>query len=221
MIASSEEPWKPERRSDSPDDDVRELDELLRSVHFEPRASLEPELIGQLRRGERLKGDLPSGARWPLFVAGTLAVLIAVAGAALWGPTWVGAARGDVVVDRCCHDLDGGGPGDDGLLIVAGPREEVRRLSIYEDVDGSRSYSEPDVIRFVRGADPQVEGPFPPDLVTLQHCCVDFDGGGPADDGVLVVGSPPDRVVMAAIYDTRRDASSPSSPTGGPRWQLR
>jgi hypothetical protein len=38
-------------------------------------------------------------------------------------------------------------------------------------------------------------------LVTFEHCCLDFDGGGPADDGLLVIGVPPDRVVMAAIYE--------------------
>ncbi len=38
-------------------------------------------------------------------------------------------------------------------------------------------------------------------LVTIEHCCVDFDGGGPADDGLVVIGVPPDRVVMAAIYE--------------------
>ncbi len=41
-------------------------------------------------------------------------------------------------------------------------------------------------------------------LVTREHCCVDFDGGGPADDGVLVIGVPPDRVLMAAIYERER-----------------
>ena len=30
-------------------------------------------------------------------------------------------------------------------------------------------------------------------LVTIEHCCLDFDGGGPADDGLLVLGVPPDR----------------------------
>jgi hypothetical protein len=38
-------------------------------------------------------------------------------------------------------------------------------------------------------------------LVTLERCCPDFDGGGPSDDGSLVVGVPPDRVVMAAISE--------------------
>ena len=40
-------------------------------------------------------------------------------------------------------------------------------------------------------------------LVTLERCCLDFDGGGPADDGLLVIGVPPDRVVMAAIFERR------------------
>jgi hypothetical protein len=35
---------------------------------------------------------------------------------------------------------------------------------------------------------------------------VDLDGGGPSDDGLLVIGVPPDRIVMAAIYEHRTDA---------------
>ena len=40
-------------------------------------------------------------------------------------------------------------------------------------------------------------------LVTTEHCCLDFDGGGPSDDALLVIGVPPDRVMMAAIYERR------------------
>ena len=40
-------------------------------------------------------------------------------------------------------------------------------------------------------------------LVTTRHCCIDLDGGGPSDDALLVIGVPPDRVVMAAIYEER------------------
>lgn len=39
------------------------------------------------------------------------------------------------------------------------------------------------------------------DLITIRHCCLDFDGGGPDDDGLLVLGVPPDRVMMAALYE--------------------
>ena len=45
-------------------------------------------------------------------------------------------------------------------------------------------------------------------LVTTRHCCIDLDGGGPSDDALLVIGVPPDRVVMAAIYE-ERDESRP------------
>ncbi|MBA3259286.1 MAG: hypothetical protein H0T68_07475, partial [Gemmatimonadales bacterium] len=47
-----------------------------------------------------------------------------------------------------------------------------------------------------------MEGPPGQDLVTIERCCLDFDGGGPDDDGLLVIGVPPDRIVMAAIYET-------------------
>jgi hypothetical protein len=50
--------------------------------------------------------------------------------------------------------------------------------------------------------------------VAIEHCCIDFDGGGPNDDGLLVVGVPPDRVLMAAIYETGAGARTD-------RWLLR
>lgn len=200
MIASSR--GAPEPRGDGgPPDEVRELDRLLGSVHFAARESFEPELLGRMRRGELPRGDRRSGERWALsaFAALSLSAAVLVAGLLQRAR----AAAAEVVVDRCCHDLDGGGDADDGIVIVAGPHEEVHRLSIYEDLDQSRSYTAADVIRFVRGAEPTVRGPFPGELITLRHCCVDFDGGGAADDGVLVVGAPPDHIVMAGIYDVR------------------
>jgi hypothetical protein len=44
-------------------------------------------------------------------------------------------------VDRCCEDFDGGGDRDDGMLVVSRRGSEVQRLAIYEDLDGSRSYT--------------------------------------------------------------------------------
>lgn len=173
-----------------------ELDRTLRGVRFQPRSSLEPEVLGRLRRGERSKGAVP-----PRPGRSALAALAAgfalAAGAAFWlrvPPT--------VEVDRCCYDLDGGGDADDGVLIRAERDARVRRLRVYEDRDGSRSYGPGDLIRFDRGAEPAMAGPSGPDLVTFERCCLDFDGGGPDDDGLVVIGIPPDRVVMAAIYET-------------------
>jgi len=40
---------------------------------------------------------------------------------------------------------------------------------------------------------------------------MDFDGGGPEDDGLLVIGVPPDKVLMAAIYQTGTKAVARSS----------
>jgi hypothetical protein len=106
------------------------------------------------------------------------------------------------VVDRCCYDLDGGGAADDGVLIHAERDARVHRLRVYEDRDGSRAYSSADLIRLDRRGEPSMQGPSGEGLVTIERCCLDFDGGGPDDDGLLVIGVPPDRVVMAAIYET-------------------
>jgi hypothetical protein len=57
------------------------------------------------------------------------------------------------------------------------------------------------VVRLERGAAPALTAAGVPGLVTRERCCLDFDGGGPADDGLLVIGAPPDRIVMAAIFE--------------------
>lgn len=173
-----------------------DLDRALRGISFRPRASLGPELLGRLRRGERSKGAVPSWRRPPALAA-------LAAGLVLAGATAI-ALRGaaSVVVDRCCYDLDGGGAADDGVLIHAERDARVHRLRVYEDRDGSRRFSSADLIRLDRWGEPSMQGPSGQGLVTIERCCLDFDGGGPDDDGLLVIGVPPDRVVMAAIYET-------------------
>jgi hypothetical protein len=119
-----------------------------------------------------------------------------------------------VTVDRCCYDLDGGGDADDGVLVDAQRNARVHRLRIYEDLDRSSSYSEGDVVRLERGGSPAMHRAASQGLVTIEHCCLDFDGGGPADDGLIVIGIPPDRVVMAAIYE-RPEGSDESAASAG------
>jgi hypothetical protein len=124
-----------------------------------------------------------------------------------------------VTVDRCCYDLDGGGEADDGVLILAERNARVQRLRVYEDLDGSRSYTPRDLVRLDRGAQPALHGLASQGIVTIERCCLDFDGGGPADDGLLVIGVPPDRVLMAAIYETGTAAASRGSRPAA--WPLR
>jgi hypothetical protein len=110
-----------------------------------------------------------------------------------------------VVIDRCCYDLDGGGERDDGILVVAERDARVHRLQVYEDLDGSHRLSPGDVVRLDRGGTLALRSDAADGLVTTRHCCVDLDGGGPADDALLVIGVPPDRIMMAAIYEPRPD----------------
>ncbi len=180
---------------------VQDLEERLRLIRFRPRASLDPELLGRLRRG-----DQP--ARYPRFSRRYLAIaagVVLVGGAVLAsaGSSSLGGVT-IVVVDRCCYDLDGGGYADDGVLIRAEPDAKVHRLRVYEDLDRSASYTSGDVIRHDRGEAPSLMPAEGTGLVTIQRCCVDLDGGGPDDDGLLVLGIPPNRVMMAAIYETGR-----------------
>ena len=101
--------------------------------------------------------------------------------------------------------------------MIARRDAEVQRLWIYEDQDGSGGLTAGDVVRLERSGAPALAETGTGGLVTREHCCVDFDGGGPADDGLLVIGVPPDRVLMAAIYEQGRMA-----PLGAPaRFPLR
>jgi hypothetical protein len=198
-------------------EDLRDLDRKLRSVRFAPRASFGPELLGRLRRG-----DSPSGCR-PRYRRGhlaTAAVALLTAGGALALANFGPLSHADAVtVDRCCYDLDGGGDADDGVLILAERDDRVHRLRVYEDLDDSRSFTPADLVRLDRGARPAVHGLAGRGIVTIERCCLDFDGGGPDDDGLLVIGVPPDRVLMAAIYETGADATSRGSHLVG--WPLR
>jgi hypothetical protein len=182
--------------------ELEQLDRDLRRIQFHPRASLGPEVLGRLRRGERSKGAVPPRRRHPALAA-LAATLTLAAGVALvlWTP-------GTVTVDRCCYDLDGGGDADDGVVVFAERDARVHQLRIYEDLDRSGSFTGADLVRLDRGASPAMHEAAAEGLVTIEHCCLDFDGGGPADDGLVVLGVPPDRVIMAAIYersDGRRD----------------
>jgi hypothetical protein len=193
-----------------PPDDLRDLDRALRAVRFEPRASLGPEIAGRAGRGESPRARPRRGRR---------GLAAAVALAAGLAAVWIGLPvlrRGSpVTVDRCCYDLDGGGAADDGIRVVAHRDAEVQRLWIYEDRDRSGGLTPGDVVRLERGAAPALAETGTGGLVTREHCCVDFDGGGPADDGVLVIGVPPDRVLMAAIYERERVAQ-PGAPARFP-----
>ena len=188
--------------------ELEELDRALREARFHPRASLGPEIVGRLRRGEPSTAPAPPRWRRPSLVA-IAATLMLVAGAALALRTLT-----PVVVDRCCYDLDGGGDADDGVIVRAERDAKVHQLRIYEDLDGTRSFTAGDLVRLDRGDSPAMHQASTRGLVTIEHCCIDFDGGGPADDGLVVIGVPPDRVVMAAIYE--RTADRGTGPGGYP-----
>ena len=186
-------------------DDARippELDALERSlaaIRFEPRASLGPELQGRIRRGEMPRGDRRPRFAWqPRMLLMVLTPILLLAGLAIYF-----RPKAPVVVDRCCYDLDGGGQQDDGVLLVAERDARVHRLQVYEDRDRSHRFSPGDVIRLDRGSALAMRPDAAEGLVTTRHCCIDLDGGGPSDDALLVIGVPPDRVVMAAIYEER------------------
>jgi hypothetical protein len=197
-------------------DELRDLDEKLRAVRFRSPPSLKPELLGRLHRGEPPRGGSSSSRRRHLAVAAA-ALLTAVTALSFAGfiPLPGGAV---ITVDRCCYDLDGGGPADDGVLVLAQRDSKVHRLRIYEDLDGSRSFTPGDLVRLDRGERPALLSSSGEGIVTTERCCIDFDGGGPNDDGLLVMGVPPNRVLMAAIYETGTKAKRRHTGEG---WLLR
>jgi hypothetical protein len=190
--------------------ELQELDRRLRGIAFAPRASLGPEILGRLRSGERPGGSASPLRRRPALAA-IAATLVAVTGVALALRT-----PRSVTVDRCCYDLDGGGDADDGVVVLAERDARVHQLRIYEDLDRSGAFSEGDLVRLDRGASPAMHRAAAGGLVTIERCCLDFDGGGPADDGLVVIGVPPDRVVMAAIYERRAGADEAAGHAGFP-----
>jgi hypothetical protein len=181
----------------------RELDRRLQDLRFEPRASLGPEILGRWRRGERAP---PATDRRRVFALGGLAALVCL-GAVLW--LLVLEPGRQVTVDRCCQDLDGGGDADDGIVVTSRKGVTVRYLKIYEDLDGSGGYTPGDAIRFLREGVPVLAGPFE-GTRTAEFCCLDYDGGGVSDDALVVMGRPPDRISMAAIYE-RRGTDQPAA----------
>jgi hypothetical protein len=189
--------------------ELAEVDGALRAVAFQPRASLGPEILGRLRRGETPARPSPSPSRRQA-IAALAAGLVMVSAGAL-------ALRGapSVQVDRCCYDLDGGGDADDGVVVRAERDAKVHRLRIYEDLDRTRTFTPGDLVRLERGDSPAMHQTAAEGLVTTEHCCVDFDGGGPADDGLVVIGVPPDLVVMAAIYERGGSAGPAGARPGG------
>jgi hypothetical protein len=180
-----------------PPGELHELDHLLRRVRFVPRGSFGAELLGRMRRGEQPTLESGYSALRRLWPASLLAGLAAILVVVLLAP------EPRVTVDRCCYDLDGGGTADDGTLIVAQRDGRVSQLSVYEDLDGSGSLTSADLVRFRRVGTPKPEQFIPEGLTRIRYCCQDLDGGGPADDGILVIATPPDRVHTAAIYELR------------------
>jgi hypothetical protein len=196
--------------------DLEAIDRSLRDAVFAPRASFGPELLGRLRRGERLKGVVRPRRSRPAL----LAIAASIAAAAIAAGVLLHQQSPEPVqVDRCCYDLDGGDRPDDGVILVAERDSRVHRLLLYEDRDRSRTYTAGDLVRLDRGEEPTFRPGDTKGLVTVERCCLDFDGGGVNDDALLVLGVPPDRVMMAAIYE--RPAVIGSRPSDADAFPLR
>ena len=133
--------------------DPRDLDALLGRIQFRPRASLGGEVAGRWARGDRPTPNLTpvmSKLVW-------LGLMLLLLGAVLYLVQSEFGLAQVRTVDRCCEDFDGGGDRDDGMLVVSRRGSEVQRLAIYEDLDGSRSYTSGDALRFDRSGRPSLQ----------------------------------------------------------------
>lgn len=120
------------------------------------------------------------------------------------GPTHFAAARGPAVLrDFCCLDYDGGGPEDDGVRVVAGQGEAVVSFWIYEDRDGTGSFSDGDLLRTVVDGEPApgASGGSSDGVRRLDRCCADLDGGPHPDDGIFVLAGGGEHVALAVLYE--------------------
>ena len=181
-----------------------DTERLLAGLRFVPRASLGPEIAGRVRRGEVAKGGLgprrPSLGRW--LAAAAVLLLALPAGVAGYRRLASPAVR----VDQCCRNLDGGADANDGYVVHARGRR-IERLTLYEDLDGDRRFSAADRVLLSRGPSPSIVD----DSVSgsVRVCCVDLDGEGPADDGLLVLNATGERVVLAGIFEQDVRAPAP------------
>jgi hypothetical protein len=187
-------------------DDLRDLDRMLQGVRFQPRASLGAEIAGRFARGDR---PTPRGPRFTRSQRmGGVGGMLVLALAACW--LIVVQPLSQLTVDHCCQDLDGGGDADDGVQVISHKGTDVRYLTVYEDLDHSGSFTPGDRVRYTRDAGPVLNGPIHPNARTVELCCLDYDGGGPADDALMIVNFPPDRITMAAIIERGGNQRQPA-----------
>lgn len=191
---------------------LRSLDADLRSVRFRPRDDLEDEVLGRVARARRERRTAPLGG-W-LRDAGAAAAVLAMVGLlgllerAGAGRATVGSA-GETSATAAPH-ISGGWAmqwGPDARVLALGPPAE-RRSAGDRELRCGRVESR---IR-CRGVAPEaIPSPADPGgsgAVLRDFCCLDYDGGGPADDGVRVVAGRDETVLDFWIYEDRDETRS-------------
>jgi hypothetical protein len=189
---------EPSGRSGEPHCD--DAERLLAGIHFHPRASLGPEIVGRARRGEAAVGDFrPRRVLALRPMLGLAAALILITGSAFLVQR---SSSPVILIDSCCQNLDGGARADDGFVLEANGRH-IYQLRLYEDRDSSGTFTPADTVRFVRGAEPSLASGG--DARTTRVCCSDLDGEGKPDDGMLILSRADESVVLAAVYEQQAD----------------
>jgi hypothetical protein len=192
-----------------PEDDrlpaeLEALDAALRAIELKPRASLGPEIAGRLAAGEGMRPAAGGGMPRPRVRVAAAAAVLILATSLMWGGLEPGPDLREETstIDRCCQDLDGGGVADDGILVESIKGEKVSHLVVYEDQAHQGRWTPANVVRYERrGSSPAFRAPRPvAGMKVHQFCCGDYDGGTDHDDGVIVILSDSNDVLMAAVF---------------------
>ena len=175
------EPWPDDRRPRAPARSGASSIATLRGVSSGPAPRWVPRSLGRLRRGERPKGAVPPRRGRPALAAGR--GLIARGRRRAGAPRRRGIGHGGPLLLRPRRR---GGRG----RRCSDRRRARRRGPPAPDLRGPATargtFTAGDLIRLDRGASPAMHEAAAAGLVTIEHCCLDFDGGGPADDGLIV-----------------------------------
>lgn len=210
-------PARPDGEDLSPG--LRELDDELRSVRFRPRAGLEDDVMDRVADapGDPRRSSPADPLRSPAADGWRRAARAAVAVLALVGLLGLLDRTGPA---RAPGGTAAAGPGPDAAEVSDGwtmqwsPDARVLALGTASTSTGLRGTGGRELrcgrvdsrIR-CRGGEPGAI-PSPPDAaeggaVLRDFCCLDYDGGGPADDGVRVVAGRDEAVVDFWIYEDR------------------
>lgn len=189
--------------------DLRKLDAELRSVRFRPRPGLEDDVLARISGApEHVLRSAPADG-WRRAARAAAAVLALMGLLGLLDRADPGGTSGPVAdggAGTSAAELSGGWAmqwGPDARVLALGTPSPGARSPAARELRCGRVES---AIRCRSGesdAIPTPGGAGGSGAVLRDFCCLDYDGGGAADDGVRVVAGRDEAVVDFWIYEDR------------------